>query len=157
MIVFEGQLENEALKYFCKKYVRVFQIIFVISSIIVTPFMVKIASALSFAAVKLVLTLIAILIVVSLVGIPILYKVKGQDLSPKKIYIKDNIICSVLKDNVDSKILGNVKVVCDYGTFYDVVFTKAISNFVCQKDLLTKGTLEEFEALFDGKIIKIEK
>ncbi len=157
MIVFEGQLENEALKYFCKKYVRLFQIIFVISLIMVTPFMVKLASALSFAAVRLVLTSIAILIVVSLVGFPVLYKVKGQDLSPKKVYIRDDIICSVLKDNVDTRILEDVKDVYDYGTFYDVVFTKAISNFVCQKDLLTKGTLEEFEELFKDKIVRVEK
>jgi hypothetical protein len=27
-------------------------------------------------------------------------------------------------------------------------------KFICQKDLLTEGTLEEFESLFEGKIIK---
>ena len=32
------------------------------------------------------------------------------------------------------------------------IFGKISDKFICQKDLLTKGSLEEFERIFEGKI-----
>ena len=28
--------------------------------------------------------------------------------------------------------------------------------FICEKDLLTNGTIEQFEELFDGKIVRMQ-
>ena len=52
--------------------------------------------------------------------------------------------------------IDSVKRVVDYGEWYDFVFYYSDRDlyFVCQKSLLTKGTLEEFEALFEGKIVR---
>ena len=40
--------------------------------------------------------------------------------------------------------------------WYEIVFPfgKISSNFICQKNLIFKGSLEEFEDLFNGKIVK---
>ena len=50
--------------------------------------------------------------------------------------------------------IDDVKKIIDYGEFYDFVFTFSARDiyFVCQKDLLVCGTIEEFESLFEGKI-----
>lgn len=55
---------------------------------------------------------------------------------------------------VQKKPLSKVKKVIDAGDWYYVIFKLGdVSNaFVCQKDLLREGTLEQFEALFEGKI-----
>ena len=44
--------------------------------------------------------------------------------------------------------------IIDYGEWYYVKFNLGDRDpyFVCQKDLLKNGTIEEFEALFEGKI-----
>jgi len=49
-----------------------------------------------------------------------------------------------------------VKKVYDYGEFYFIsfYFGKISCYFICQKSLLTQGTIEDFEKLFDGKIVK---
>ena len=47
-----------------------------------------------------------------------------------------------------------VKKVIDYGFCYHFVFKRSDPYFVCQKSLLTQGSLEEFEALFEDKIVR---
>lgn len=67
------------------------------------------------------------------------------------------IICSGFGGvQVRKKPLDKVKKVIDVGEWYYVVFKggSKLSAFVCQKDLLKQGTLEEFEALFEGKITR---
>ena len=52
--------------------------------------------------------------------------------------------------------INSVTRVLDYGEWYYLLFEFDSRDiyFVCQKSLLTKGSLEEFEALFEGKIEK---
>ena len=55
--------------------------------------------------------------------------------------------------------IESVKVVLDFGEWYHIKFYYADRDpyFVLQKNLLTEGTIEEFEKLFKGKInIKIK-
>ena len=57
---------------------------------------------------------------------------------------------------VQKKPISSVKKVIDAGEWYYLVFkwSGTNTNFVCQKNLLQQGTLEEFEALFEGKIAR---
>lgn len=57
---------------------------------------------------------------------------------------------------MQKKPIKKVKKVIDAGEWYYLVFKWSGINasFVCQKNLLTQGTLEEFEALFEGKIVR---
>ena len=78
---------------------------------------------------------------------------------PRKIIINNETIKTELdamngewKPKV--KQISKVKKVIDYGECYEIVFGLDTSWWwVCQKDLITKGSIEEFEKLFEGKII----
>ncbi len=58
----------------------------------------------------------------------------------------------------DSRMTYEVAQLIDYGEFYYAQLAKARGNhkYIFQKNLLTQGTLEEFEALFEGKLIREE-
>ena len=77
-----------------------------------------------------------------------------KSMTPKRIFTEDEyIVCQGDKFEEYNLIEDSTKVI-DYGSFYHILFRfgKASDAFICQKELLTKGTLEEFEALFEGKI-----
>ena len=61
-----------------------------------------------------------------------------------------NLICDRTKP------ISKVRKVLDMGEWYYVIFKYGdISNsWICQKNLLTKGTLEEFEKLFEEKVVR---
>ena len=70
------------------------------------------------------------------------------------IDLKDEVIVHKNEKRERFHMLSSVKTVIDYGEWYYFVFNFSDRDpyFVCQKSLLTKGTLEEFEALFEDKI-----
>ena len=56
----------------------------------------------------------------------------------------------------DIKSIDRVKSVIDYGEWYKIEFRLPGNSqrFICQKDLITQGTIEDFENLFADKIIR---
>lgn len=74
-----------------------------------------------------------------------------------RIVIENGIInyycCDINEYNL-SKPIAKVKKVIDAGDWYYLIFKFGdISNsWVCQKDLIKQGTIEEFEKIFEGKI-----
>lgn len=85
-------------------------------------------------------------------------KEKIDSLMPIKILIDENKIVCKYKDFTEEKLVSNVKKVIDYGDFYHIIFgINFNSKFICQKDLIKEGTLEKFENLFEGKIIRKHK
>jgi len=52
--------------------------------------------------------------------------------------------------------IRDIKEIWDMGTFYAVIFyfPNMDRRFVCQKDLIVEGTIEEFEKLFENKIVR---
>lgn len=76
---------------------------------------------------------------------------------PSLIQIKDSGEMYVTGEKFYCKqSISQVKLVEDHGEWYHIVFRYPYTNprFVCQKNLLTKGTIEEFERIFEGKIIR---
>lgn len=75
---------------------------------------------------------------------------------PKRIYINGEHIVCVADRYTDSKFISDVKKVIDHGEFYELCFPfgKVSEKFICQKSLLTKGSLREFEEIFKKKLIK---
>lgn len=75
---------------------------------------------------------------------------------PTQIYIVDDIITCKGAGFVAEQMLHNVQRVVDFGAGYHIIFQigERDHRFLCDKSLLTQGTLEEFEALFKGKIVK---
>lgn len=76
---------------------------------------------------------------------------------PKRIYTERNSIVCVAEKYQERKKIADVKLVRDFGEFYELVFPfgKYSEKFICQKSLLSKGTLNAFEALFPGKIVRM--
>lgn len=76
---------------------------------------------------------------------------------PDQIDIENGIIHMINdsgKFNVSKKIDSVVKVI-DEGNFYYIKFMIGRLPFgLCQKDLLVKGTIEDFEKVFDGLIVR---
>ena len=74
---------------------------------------------------------------------------------PYRIIIEDELIIGKYKESEKVGEVINVKKVVDYGDFYDINFYfPRWRNCICQKDLIKQGTIEEFEKLFEGKIVR---
>ena len=79
---------------------------------------------------------------------------------PKRVFIdlEEGTIVHECEKTERFHMLTSVKQVIDYGEWYYFKFNYEDRDpyFVCQKSLLTQGTLEEFESLFADKLIKKE-
>ena len=86
-------------------------------------------------------------------------KKEWRSITPKRIFIDEDCIVCVADKYTETKHIKDVKKVKAYDEFYELVFPigKVSEKFICQKNLLSNGTLEELEALFDGKIIRMKK
>ncbi len=74
----------------------------------------------------------------------------------KRIEIDEGLIWFYYDNCDNARRIINVKKVVDYGDSYGIIFQHQIISVFCQKDLITEGSIEEFEALFDGKIVKYD-
>lgn len=157
MIDFNGYLTGASDKFFFRKYITFVQVILVGAFIMVWPFILMIMTFLrSFYPIFCAYCIV-------FVGGMILFRIGIQTdkktkkiITPKRIYIEDESIICVTESSTMGKKFKSVKTVYDYEEFYYLSFnwTNKTMNYVCQKDLLTQGTLEDFEKLFDGKIIR---
>jgi len=83
-------------------------------------------------------------------------KNEKKKILPKKISIQDDMISFDIEGYPDSRYISDVKEVIDYGEFYQLVLPTGRINIshICQKNLITKGTTEDFEELFKEKLIR---
>ena len=68
---------------------------------------------------------------------------------------EDYVLC-VSDKYTETRSINDVKKVIDHGEYYELCFSfgKLSDKFICQKNLITKGTIQEFETLFSGKITR---
>ena len=151
MIVFQGKMTNENVKFIIKQSRKITTIITGILSIILLIPIVILSILWNW------IVLIAILPLVYLVafaGIP----PKNLDIiTPTYISITENDMLSENDDNIHAaQSVENVKVVIDHGECYQILFKKAPFSpyFVCQKDLIKQGTIEEFEKIFKNVLVR---
>lgn len=153
MIVFDGYIKGESLDRFLEKSrvyeQNVFLVAFTLACLAMLPFV------LSIQAPMIVFGTYPIIVGIILIGVRIPKSEKEKEnITPRKIYIEDDSIVCVTNKQTERRFVKDVKEVLDCKTYYELVFKfgKLSANYICQKDLLTTGTLEEFEALFEGKI-----
>lgn len=93
-------------------------------------------------------------VVCALMVIRPMSKKEVAQILPQRVYANRNHIVSIAEQWKESKQISDVSKVIDCGSYYDIRFPfgKMSDKFICQKDLLTKGSLEKFEELFEGKI-----
>lgn len=157
MIEFNGYLTGVAQKRFFQKARALTQNILIFCELIIL--LISLLIGINTGNYFLV-TLNCVMIIVTLlmVRLPKSRKEK-KSITPKRIYTDGETIVCVADKYTEAKMISDVKIVKDYGVFYELVFPfgNLSDKFICQKELLTKGTLQEFEELFESKIVVVRQ
>lgn len=108
---------------------------------------------------------VALIIHVAIAAVLFLISFIPQKAKPKgqvytHICFDDECVFSYSKFDKDIYLIEKVKTVKDYELYYELEISHSLSvindiKLYCQKDLITQGTLEEFESLFEGKLVKM--
>ena len=156
MIEFKGQLSFEVQKHIYKKTRRMLHIVFLVAWLVLL-------FPIAFFTIGHNMTLflygyLAMLPVLHLIVLACQPSRKKPMLSGK-LTIDNEHIEYESKQATVYRSTCDVKIVRDYGDFYDIIsyFGKGSDFFVCQKSLLSYGTLGDFEKLFSGKIVRMDK
>lgn len=154
MIEFNGYISGVAEKHFRRKSRNLVQNVLLISLLVWLPVIVFIAARLDY--ILLLVVYCAMFIVVPLLVRLPQSKKEQRATTPNRIIIDGERLVCVADKYTESRWVSDVKHVYDFKEFYEIVFPfgKMSEKFICQKNLLTKGSLNEFERLFKGKIQK---
>ena len=153
MIEFNGYITGASRKFFFKKLISCFQNATIFAFTMVLPFIILLVK--TFQALSILYLYIAIFACL-MIAYRILIPKAGKSTIPKRIYIMDDKMVCIADNFTENRSVDLVKKVYDYGEFYFISFRfgKISCYFICQKSLLTQGTVEDFEKLFDGKIVR---
>lgn len=153
MIEFRGELSEEGKKFLLRKNTSIQAIVCISISLLGSAGTVAVALTYD-TIVLLFLVFFAIFAILSCFP----YKKAVYKNMPKLISIEDTTLFLENDTHNELRDIDNVKNVIDMGKWYYITFYfphKSIM-FLCQKDLLVQGSIEEFEKLFEGKITRKE-
>lgn len=158
MIVFSGQAGKQVLRHATRIQfmIELISVIFAnaLLDVLFIPLLWQVAHFLIFGPIAF---NVAVLLVIVFSRRD---KIVREDDIPKAVYIKDGKIIASFADAVPGDPddyraevyeIENVESVVDYGSYYVIKNPRYI---FCQKDLLTQGTLEDFEKLFADKLVR---
>lgn len=146
MIVFEGSISGQCLQNCNKKLKNEIIISLTIVSIIIIFIWYLI-----FGFSILILFPAIVCLTMYTIGLAFYKKTNSK---PFKIIVDPDertIVYEAKSEKEHFFMFDDIKSVYDYGEYYH--FWQG-DMFLCQKSLLVQGTLEEFEKLFEGKIIR---
>lgn len=158
MIKFQGELSKE-----CKKYMRTRDSLVGV-----------IAAAIGGAVIAVPIILFACQFFPPVAGVIVyvlcwLVAVGGAFLAPSlkdmdkiaphelRIDTEDDLVVIFAEQYTDDRSLSKVEYIYDCGDWYVFKFSEGPNfppRFVCQKNLIVEGTIEEFEKMFEGKIVR---
>ena len=157
MIEFTGYLTANALKYYQRRSIRLTRMFLALlfSMCVSSLFYANFWFGKQISANTAVSAIVIFAVCIIFLPYPIFKWQKNNSLA-KQIYIKDGMIFYVTDKGTVTQALEGVKGVRDFGEYYVLIFrdSRNFSQIICQKDLLTNGTIEQFEELFDGKIVR---
>lgn len=146
MVVFEGKLSGQALKNRNKKLRNETIIILSIISCIFVAIWYFIFGF-SFS-ILIPIAVFAVVFAISLWGC----NKSNTEFFRITVNNEEETVVYTDKKNEYFHMIKDVETVYDYGDYYHIF--EAGDMFLCQKSLLVQGTIEEFEKIFDGKIIR---
>ena len=158
MIQFRGTPSEEVRKFFLRSHERFFRIIALFAVIFLICPMIALGIIWHETLIFVIPFAFSGILACILTSIP---KINPQDKNvdaqiPNSVTIKGDHLERVGEgaNSYSSRKMIDVKKVRDYGNFYYLTFYFPYKDgyFVCQKDLLVEGTLEEFEKLFEDKL-----
>ena len=151
MIKFSGKLSTKCTNYLLKANRVAGTKIGGITALIFSVIVIIIAITVDLLYL---LFLPCLLLFVVLVGMPP-SKENYNLIVPTTVFIEDEYVVSESEKFSITRKIEEVKEVVDYGEWYHLHFRLPYNiNFICQKDLIVQGTIEEFEELFKDKIIR---
>ena len=155
MIKFDGYISGSAETRFLKQYRRYNRNCVIIAVLILMPGTVLWALIMNSRAILN--AYLAGMILFPLVPCAPLNRKEIKERVPNKVFVVDNYITSITDKIKETRKLDDVKCVRDFGEFYEFVFPpfKLSARFVCQKNLLSEGSIDEFEAIFKDKIVRM--
>lgn len=155
MIKFKGELSPESKKYLLNRESRVACVCSIIVIIPFTAIVISLAVSVDLIFLLFIVAFILIIVMARLIK-------PGKDMYGKifphtiEILPDDDLFTCEGDDLYEERKISDVKTITDYGTFYRIrfYFPNLSPSYLCQKDLLVEGTIEEFEKLFEGKIVR---
>ena len=157
MFEFRGEWSEETFEYCVKRLVRyTVSLVFIVFAVILCPFIFFLLQTVEFT--WLFYGILAVFVGAFAIAFlfPGMFKNDIRRTVPARIFDEDGVIVmEISEDPIDavSCEIEAVTRVIDHGTFYEVLFWgRRVHICLCQKDLLVKGTIEEFEALFEDKL-----
>ena len=152
MIEFRGDLSNNSKKYLIKKESKSCLVVILGSLIACIPFI-----CLTILKDWIFVVGIIPLVFLAISSLFPLNKKAVELILPTKIVIVNDLITCKGNNFSISNNISFVKKVLDYGEWYHIIFKFPHKSFryLCQKDLLINGSLEEFEKIFEDKIKKV--
>lgn len=157
MIEFNGKLSDECFKFsFRKRNIASGLMILILNSAL---FLSVFTLAIIFKNWQYAIPLLGMLILITIGAFVVPYKrVEVLNFSKTIIVENDAIFFTVFggKSDLDKRSIDKVKKVVDYGKWYIIYFKRGddTSSLVCEKNLIIKGTLQEFEEIFRTKLLK---
>ncbi len=155
MIVFEGYITGTAERFLKKKILSLCFLIVITASVLVIPISVLFEKLLPLKGLTIILNLISP--VCGLVACFIIFSKKKylNEIKPKRVFVNNTMVSVEINKRTESRLPEEVKEVHDHGDFYVICFSNRKSfQYICQKNLISKGSVEEFERLFEGRIVK---
>ncbi len=150
MIIFRGKLNEECLKYIKKKKLLGAFIHCIVCFLLTAIPVMCFAFAVSYWCLLSLIFMCALCM-----GITSADR-SFRDI-PTETHIDDDYITSIGSQCKNTVPLNEILEITDMGTWYKLKFNlKFNMYFVCQKDLLVEGTLEEFEEIFKDKLVVYE-
>lgn len=149
MIVFAGKLSEECKKFTQKQYTNGFRLVWILTNILWSVLITIVALCWDRIIFLFFIVLIPFLI--------LLYPFSCRMHSRIEI-AEDYLSVDFYGEYSQVQDMMDVKQVLDMGDWYYITFyfPHKSRSFVCQKDLIIEGTIEEFEALFEDKLVRKE-
>lgn len=152
MIEFRGEISEKSRHYIVKKESQHAMIgMGIVSGVACVPIVIL---AITWHWV-IAIAIPALVLAVILAGVPV-KKNNHSLIIPEKVIIDNDIIISESTKFHFERMVSQVKKVVDMGDWYHIYFCYRYRNprFICQKDLITQGSIEEFEKMFANIIVK---
>ena len=159
MIEFTGQLNENAKKFLISIYMKgMIKVAIILYAILGIP---TIIFALTVDRIAYAFIIVVLLSPI-LFTIPIFTKSTQNELFPYRAFIDREEGTVIIQPVTGEKyerfsMIQEVKIVNEYGDWYHMIIPKQDKYFIFQKDLITQGTIEEFESIFEDKIVRINK
>lgn len=155
---FRGEVSGNCKKYILRQEAKIMLFGAIFASVLVgIPTIIIMICSLSdtipwYWILAIDLTLIAFFLI--LAGKPASKKDQKMILPSRVIFTEDGLIISEGEKFKISCYIKNVKSVFDMGEWYHISCGNGVGpgRFVCQKNLIKVGSIEEFEAFFKNKI-----